>query len=136
MCQTALITSPSNWQFHNYSNHWALTHFRDSVIYLYDSLQMEQLHPELKMQMLALYGPREVKQPYVQQQKGSKDCGCFAIAFSVSLLYGEDPSTLVYEQEMLREHIVNCFTRKHFLPFPAKTKKMKCLTPPLELNLE
>ena len=106
-------------------------------IYFYDSLQLRQIHPDVKIQMRHLYGTtKQVKRPYVQKQRGLKDCGCVAVAFCVSLIYGEDPSTLIYQQEALREHIINSFTQEHFLPFPAETKKTKHLTPPLELSLE
>lgn len=46
--------------------------------------------------------------------EGTTDCSCFAIALCVSLLYGDNPSTLVYNQKNMREHIVY-FTRQQTL---------------------
>ena len=122
--------------FHNFSGHWALSHLSSGVIALFDSLQPKELDPNLREQMLSLYGKRKVQRPYVQHQKGIKDCGCFAIAFCVSLLYGEAPSSLLFDQKKMREHILSCLTQKYFLPFPAQTKKAKRTVPPLELSLD
>ena len=118
--------------FHNYSSHWALSHLREGVVFLYDSLQPKSLHPD---QMRALYGNRKVKAPQVQIQKGSIDYGCFAIAFCVSLLYGDDPATVVYEQKKMREHITMCLSDKYFTPLPGALKKAKRQSAPNEHNL-
>ena len=32
-------------------------------------------------------------------QLGSNDCGLFAVSFMMSIAHGEDPQTLVYDQE-------------------------------------
>ena len=101
------LLHPVVMYFHNYSNHWAL----------FDSMtrcNRRQIHPELKTQMLSLYGMRPVKgHNYVERQKGSKDCGCIVITYSVLLLYGEDPS-MIDKQKVLTEHIIDCFTNEHF----------------------
>ena len=109
--------------FHNFSGHWALSHLREGVVFLYDSLQPKTIHPDLQKQILALYGKRLVRVPPVQIQKGSTDCGCFAIAFCVSLLYGDDPTTLVYEQKKMREHITACLSSEHLLHFLLHTRR-------------
>ena len=36
----------------------------------------------------------------VQQQKGSKDCGLFAVAFATELCSGEDPTLKTLDQEL------------------------------------
>ena len=84
--------------FHFYSAHWVLSHFREGQVYLYDSLQCKTLHPDLKQQLVTLYVERDVELVPVQVQVGTQDCGCFVIVFSVSLLFGDDPSKLVYRQ--------------------------------------
>ena len=85
--------------FHNFCEHWALSHIKDNIVYLYDKLQLKCIHPNLGIKPQALYGNQTVKIPYVQIQKGSKDCGCFAIAFCISLMFGDDPATLCYDQK-------------------------------------
>ncbi len=122
--------------FHNFSGHWAMSHLSSGIIFLFDSLLPKELDLTLREQMLSLYGKRPVQRPCVQHQNGSKDCGCFAIAFCVSVLYGEDPSSLVFNQKEMRGHIIRCLKQDSFLPFPGVTKKAKCIVPPLELSLD
>ena len=54
----------------------------------------------------------------VQIQKGSKDYGVFSIAFLTSLVYNEDPSQIVYYQDQMRLHLLDCFTKGRLVPFP------------------
>lgn len=122
--------------FHNYDEHWVLSHIREGVVYLYNSFHNKEIHPELKEQIVALYGKQTIKVPVVQVQKGGEDCGCFAIAFCVSVLYGDDPASLVYNQQQMREHIANCLANKHFTPFPAIQKKSKRIIAPMEYHVQ
>ena len=43
----------------------------------------------------------------LQKQHGHADCGIFTIAVLMSLVYKEDPSTILYDQKKLREHQPN-----------------------------
>ena len=58
-------------------------------------------------------------------QKGFKDCGCFAIAFCISLLYGNNTAAMVYDQRQMRMHIVNCSKNMQFTHFPGVKKGPK-----------
>lgn len=111
--------------FHHFCGHWALSHLKEDVVYLYDTLKPKSLHLDLQQQLVALYGKRTINIPSVQVQKGTTDCGCFAIAFCVSLLYGDDPASLKYNQKKMRDHIVATLTDGHFSPFEATAKKTK-----------
>ena len=62
----------------------------------------------------------------VQQQKGSVDCGCFAIAFAVSVVLGENLAHHIYNQTKMREHLVMCFEQGFFIPFPSMPGKKTC----------
>lgn len=126
-CTTNHTTHTKAWQtssckgelkffvFYNFSGHWVLSELREGVVFLYDSLQSKTIHPDLQKQILAFYGKRLVRVPPVQFQKGSTDHGCFAIAFCVSLLYGDDPTTLAYEQKKMREHITAFLPSEHHI---------------------
>ena len=54
-----------------------------------------------------------------QRQGNGFDCGVFAIAFAVTLAYGDDPSHLVYDPVKLRGHLKACFISKTITPFPS-----------------
>jgi len=54
----------------------------------------------------------------LQKQKGSTDCGLFAIAVMTSLAHKEDPSTIKYDQDKVRQHLLDFFPSKPIMPFP------------------
>ena len=128
--------------YHNFNNHWTVSQLSQGKVYHYDSLQAECIAPELRKQLIALYGHTsdgttlQIIQPQVQVQRGSKDCGYFAVAFAVSLLLGDDPTTLTYHQKDMREHFIVCLEARLFTPFPATEKKAKRRTPDVKLNIK
>ena len=54
----------------------------------------------------------------VQSQRGSNDCGLFALAFATSLCAGENPVEINYIQHLLRKHLLDCITHQVISPFP------------------
>ena len=100
-------------------------------MYHYDSLQAKCIAPELRKQLIALYSHTsdgatlQIIQPQVQVQRGSKDCGCFAVTFAVSLLLGDDPTTLTYHQKDMRQHFINCLESRLFCSFSSNRKEGK-----------
>jgi len=120
--------------FHNFNHHWSLSQIRDGIVYLYDSLQPKIILPELHKQLHILYGDCTLRIPNVQLQRGDTDCGCFAIAFCVTLMLGDDPAMLYYDQKKLRNHIVDCFENMFFSPFPSNPKKSR-IPPPMEVSI-
>ena len=53
----------------------------------------------------------------MQVQKGSTDCGVFAIAVATSLLYGINPS---YKQDKMRDHLLCCLDSGSLSVFPSQ----------------
>ena len=53
-----------------------------------------------------------------QKQKGTSDCGLFAIAAATSLCYGISPQYCTWEQEKMREHLSECFETGDLVLFP------------------
>ena len=47
-----------------------------------------------------------------QKQSGEKDCGLFAITFAVALIFNNQPSKLKFNQQKMRSHLVECFTKQ------------------------
>lgn len=56
----------------------------------------------------------------VQKQKGSSDCGLFALAFIASICNGDDPTKPVYDQSSMHNHLLECIERGRMIPFPSK----------------
>ena len=56
------------------------------------------------------------------KQVGTTDCGDFAIAYSIGILFGNNPSEIVCDRSKLRQHLVNCFEKRTLTTFA----KYKC----------
>ena len=63
----------------------------------------------------------EISMKKVQVQAGVKDCGAFAVAFITSLAHGEDPCDVLFQQENLRQHLIDCFEKLIMMPFPKQS---------------
>ena len=53
-----------------------------------------------------------------QQQGNGVGCGLFAIAFAVTLAFGNKPEVISYDEGTLRRHLVECLKSKKFIPIP------------------
>ena len=43
----------------------------------------------------------------VTSQKGNNDCGLFAIAYAISMLYAVNPTLLKFKQHNMRQHLIS-----------------------------
>jgi len=93
---------------------------------LYDSLQQR---PSLETQkVIARYcnSPSKsikIKLINVATQKGSTDCGLYAIAMMTSIANKEEPSNVVYDQTALRIHLTESFEKGFINLFPTVKKR-------------
>lgn len=55
-----------------------------------------------------------------QKQKGSNDCGLFAIAFATAFALGKGMEKLRFRQEFLSTHLVRCFCINKLTMFPTE----------------
>ena len=55
-----------------------------------------------------------------QKQKGSNDCGFFAIAFATTFAHGVSLEKIRFHQESMRAHLVCCFYTNKLTMFPTK----------------
>jgi len=53
-----------------------------------------------------------------QKQKTGAECGLYAVANATSVAFEIDPTKLVYNEKCMREHLVQCFSKKDLEPFP------------------
>ena len=60
----------------------------------------------------------KIKVVNVATQKGSSDCGLYAIAKMTSIANNDDPVNLVYNQQELRIHLQQCFENGVIEKFP------------------
>ena len=62
----------------------------------------------------------EVRMMQCRKQDGGKDCGVYAIAFSVALALAVNPSRQNFRQDVMTAHLVNCLKKEQFTLFPCK----------------
>ena len=106
---------------HNGKHHWLPLSSFGGSIQIYDSLQME-VTESIKKQMRQLFSPDDGMPPYrlmkTQRQEGSNDCGLFAIANAIEIAGVNDPVDVVFEQAVMRNHLISCFESENLEPFP------------------
>ena len=61
----------------------------------------------------------------VQYQKGSQDCGLFAIAFACEICFGKDPSSVKFVQSTMRQHLIEGLEQGNILPFPSAVRRQR-----------
>ena len=128
-------------------NHWItvsnIGNPKDTIT-IYDSLYGD-INPSYKAKFLrqiaymvmATSSQITLQWADTQKQKGTSDCGLFAIAAATSLCYGISPQYCTWEQEKMREHLSECFERGDLVLFPQlpaaqgtngtlEWKKLKC----------
>lgn len=111
------------------SNHWAVISTigcTEGTVKLYDSLYTSIGSETITIiaSLFRFLTPSfTVKVMNVGRQVGFQDCGLYAISFVTSLAYEEDPTIIKYEQEEMRDHLLECFDKKELLPFPSKKRR-------------
>ena len=61
----------------------------------------------------------------MQEQSGNDACGTFAIAVATSLCYEDDPTSKVWKQDLMWQHILECFELGQMTPFPLDIQMVK-----------
>ena len=115
-------------------NHWITVtniNCKAGIIAIYDSVPSGRVPSRTRDQIAAMIFCEDKAftlqfQP-VQVQRGSSDCGLFALAFATSLCAGENPERINYVQHLFREHLVKCLTQQAISPFPTTSRSRKPL---------
>lgn len=55
----------------------------------------------------------------VQRQRGSLDCGVFALALITAVCFGLDPVSMFFDQKEMRKHLLKSIVRQEITPFPT-----------------
>ena len=61
----------------------------------------------------------------VQWQVDGNDCGIFAIAFATAICNGDEPASIVFDQNNMRKHLKTCFDNGKLTPFPERSRKRR-----------
>ncbi|KYN08276.1 hypothetical protein ALC62_00741 [Cyphomyrmex costatus] len=112
--------------------HWVCSYYDRKNIFIYDSLNIKRLHEhhELFLKRLFLtydFNKNPIKFPTVQHQLNYSDCGVFAIAFAILLLFNIQPDKVKYEQKLMRSHLIKILETnviEHFPQDPQNVQKV------------
>ena len=118
--------------FHDRGDHWIVAsnvlNVESGQVAVYDSVYC-CLDPITKEAIINKFKvnsgkPPEVKVIKFQKQKGSSDCGVFAIAAITVVAFGQEPSMSKFDQEKMRPNLLTCFQNKNMMPFPTVEKSI------------
>ena len=128
---------------HTGTHHWVLVSnkgCKPASINLYDSLYNGSISSSTKKQIAGLLFESSpsitINIPHVHYQPNYVDCGVFAIAFLVSLLFNHDPATLIYSEGSMRSHLLKCLSEDKFSPFPLTKKKESADKSPVQRKVK
>lgn len=103
--------------------HWIVAVRSDSChnpIRIYDSL-FKTVDAESKHTLMNLFkkvGKFKFTSVNMQIQRGSNDCGLFAIAVATDLAHGNDPVNVIFEQKKMRDHLMRSLESGSLQAFP------------------
>ena len=101
---------------------------KENEIEVYDTLQN---FPSLETQtiicryMKSKASSVTIKLANLAAQKGSSDCGLYAIAILTTLAFGNDPTKIVYHQDEMRPHLKQCFESGTITEFPILQRRSR-----------
>ena len=97
-----------------------------SHVHVFDSFR-SAASSSLKLQISSLLVTKELHLTLqyidVQRQVGGSDCGLFSIAFATALVFGQHSGQLMFDQNQIRTHLLQCLEASETLPFPVKKMK-------------
>ena len=102
--------------------HWACILLNENQVSLYDSAYTSVSTDTFRVvaRLVQCVEPSfKIEVMNISKQSGAVDCGLYAIAVLTSLAFGQDPTTLVYDQEAMRPHLITSFETKKIVPFPV-----------------
>ena len=108
-----------------HNNHWitiSTIGVPPSTVKVYDSNHGKLPHHEQKLVADILQSCQpDIVIHYidVQKQANASDCGLFSIAFATAQNFGQDPAMIYFDQEKMRQHVINCFEIGHMSLFPT-----------------
>lgn len=59
----------------------------------------------------------------VAKQAGSIDCGLFAIAYAEMLCSDRDPCNVIFDQQLMRRHLIRCLEIQQITAFPVRSHR-------------
>lgn len=105
----------------NNHGHWICIYYSNYIIHVYDSLNQHSLNDDQIKYIRKLFPYSqniEIVFENVQFQINSYDCGVYAIAFVISIIFNLCPCTLNFSRTEMRKHLLKIFNDSSLSMFP------------------
>ena len=123
---------------HNGQNHWQVIStigVNHPSVNIFNSMYCHcSTHTKVQIESILATKEPAIRLQYidVQMQSGQADCGLFAIAFAATLVHGMHPGSYIFEQSLMRPHLLKCLENGKITMFPIRknrrvTQKIKRL---------
>ena len=99
---------------------------KNSEVFVYDSLYSScssNVQQQIACLLKADRPNIELHFVDVHKQSGGSDCGAFAIAYATTLCLGKLPGKFVFDQTVMRQHLLKCLEMQHFTMFPVRSER-------------
>ena len=116
---------------HTGNCHWITSSSVGGIVTVYDSLFTNITKSTQNQLVMCYHKPggshlMKIELPQVQTQKGTKDCGLFAIAFSYEIASGNtNVCSVRFNQRKMRDHLIKSFEKQKMEAFPKSTFGIK-----------
>ena len=103
--------------------HWAALQIKESKMFLYDSAYPSASKYTLEVIAKLIRSAEQSFQVHIMnvaKQSGSVDCGLYTLANLTSLLLKTDPTTVIFDKDELRPHLVEMLECGKISMFPVK----------------
>ena len=111
---------------HVRNNHWIALEISGSTVSVYDSSYIS-LSADTQNTIAQLIHCKEKEITTnimnISKQTGLNDCALFAMAVITHLAIGEDPTTVIFDQDGLRSHLTMLLESGNIYPFPVLRKR-------------
>ena len=112
---------------HSRGNHWIIASTvhdeGPNKVMICDSLY-DNIDARTRSIISDLFGPPAMPEIVkVHKQQGVRDCGLFAVAFATAICFKQELA-VPFNQEVMSEHLVQCFEKGVCLPFPFVHKSV------------
>lgn len=109
----------------NDAGHWTAVYYDGSFLHVYDSLGWK-LNMDHKIFLKRIFPDFEeliVIYEKVQKQQKKFNCGLFAIANIISIIFGICPCLVEYKESQMRNHYLDMIESKKLTTFPVEESK-------------
>jgi len=103
--------------------HWITVYGgQHKTVYVYDSMAgSASTATQATVRVLAGKRARVVySRSCTQQQPGSGDCGCYALAYATVVVSGGDPASYELIEDEVRPHLARIIRQQRLSPFPCR----------------